>query len=645
MKNFKYKKHPEHTKHFIKRAVAWFAMFIFMCTAVFMVNMNYSDFHASIIPSRNVPDFDGTVLPVRKAPDWVALSSAEYNYSYSQLSQSKLINIPEYDPDKLIISTDNLTWGNPQHDAIRNAKITYSVPYMGNYRLDGREYAGSHLAIDIKLPEGTPVYAIANGRVEKVSLINSGFGNHIVIEHQNAPTLNNPQNTETLYSSYSHLNSVNVSEGSIVKKGDLIGYSGDSGLSTTPHLHFQIDRDTSDWHPYWPFTSHEAASAGMSFTDAINNGLNQNKAIANTVNPMLFVQKYLDETSYDYEDSIYEEHDDDEEKKDEVLNPPDPPSSDKVISEDEYSEDENNEIVESELIVADFEIISPITFEPREPTTVKIKALDAKGNVLKDYSPKSSIRVEVKRGSAEIEPKRLNSNDFKNGEAKIIVTSRSTRPVQLRIKSDTIIKDSETMSEHSLFADIGEIHPHYKAIRFLKNEGIIEGYPDGTFKPDNVVSRVEVIKFILEGIGSDLKYARTLKFSDTNLNEWYAGYLYTAMENGIVDGYPDGTFKPSNSVKKVEFLKMLIESMNIDVNPNVGRFTFTDVNEDEWYAPYVKFAIDKNLIDVEGRQFKPNEEMSREQVAEAIYRVKILTETGESKFSANIANEFEANFG
>jgi hypothetical protein len=361
----------------------------------------------------------------------------------------------------------------------------------------------------------------------------------------------------------------------------------------------------------------------------------------------LYVQKYLNGTSYDYEEPVYEENDNDEDSS----NPPEPPKTIEEDDEEEISippdppetEDENK--TETELVVADFEIDAPITFEPREPTVVKIKALDAYGDILSDYVPESPIRVEVKRGSAEIEPKRLNKNDFINGIAKIVVTSRSTRPVQLRIKSDTIIKDSETMSENSLFADIGEIHPHYRAIKFLKNEGVIEGYPDGTFKPENTVSRVEVIKFILEGIDADLKYARSLNFSDTDKKEWYAGYLYTAMENGIVDGYPDGTFKPTNSVKKVEFLKMLIESMNIDVNPNVGKFTFTDVEEDEWYAPYVKFAVDKNLVDVEGREFKPNEAMSREQVAEAIYRVNILTETGESKFSANIANEFEANFG
>jgi len=628
MKHFKYRKHPDHKKHFIKRAIAWLAMFVFMTLSVFMVNMNYSDFHASIIPTNNVPAFDGTVLPVQKAPNWVALSSAEYNYSYSELSGSKLTSMPTYDPVQLKTSTSNLTWGNPAHDAIRNAKITYSVPYMGNYELDGREYAGSHLAVDIKIPSGTPIYAIANGEVVKAAMQGSGFGNHIVIKHPNAPSYNSANSKETLYSSYSHLKTLKVSEGKIVKKGDLIAYSGDSGTSTTPHLHFQIDNSNADWHPFWPFTSQEAANAGMSFTDAVNEGLNQNIAIANTVNPMLYVQKYKNGT---VPESTY--------------TPPTTPQNEPEDEPEVVDEPEEEVIPEPTEGLVDFEIDAPATFAPREPTTVLIKALDGNGDVLTDYVPESSIKVETTRGSAEVQPNRLTYKNFNNGVAKVVVTSRSTRPVQLRIKSDTIIKDSQTISEGSLFADIGEVHPHFQAIKYLKNEGVIEGYPDGTFKPDNSVSRVEVIKFILEGIEADLKAARTLSFKDTNKSEWYANYLYTAMDKGIVEGYPDGSFKPSNTVNKVEFLKMLIEAMNIDVNPNVGRFTFTDVDEDQWYAKYVRFAIDKNLIDVEGRQFKPTEQMSRDEVAEAIYRVKVLKETGATKFTADIADNFEANLG
>lgn len=640
MKQFRYKKHPDHKKHLIKKAAAWLAMFVFMSLAVYMVDLNYIDFKTSIIPTKSVPAFDGTVLPVLKAPNWVALNSAEYNYTYNQLPASKLVNLPQYDPSQLKTSVSNLIWGNPAHDTIRNAKITFSVPYMGNYELDGTEYSGSHLAIDIKIPKGTPVYAIANGQIEKVALLSSGFGNHIVIKHPNAPSLNNANTKETIYSSYSHLDFVNVSLGSIVNKGDLIGYSGSSGLSTTPHLHFQIDRDTVDWHPFWPFTSQEAASAGMSFTDAINNGLNQNIAIANTINPMVYVQKYLNGTTYDYEEpAVYVEKEEViEEVAEEVLDRPAPVTA--VVIKEEIKT-----TTEESTALADFEIIAPQAFEYRKKTKVLIKALDANGDVITDFAPEERIRIEAKTGVAIIEPNSLTAEDFNNGVAEIEVTSRSSTELQLRIKSETIIKDSMTFSENTLFADIGEVNPHYQAIKFLKNEGIIEGYPDGTFKPTNSVSRVEVTKFILEGLGADLLAAKTLSFKDTDSSQWYASYVYTAMKNGIIEGYPDGTFKPTNSVNKVEFLKMLIEAMNIDINPNVKTFTFTDLNENEWYAPYVRFAIDKNLIDYEGREFKPNEAMTREQVAEAIYRVKILTETGASQFTAEIANEFEAKLG
>ncbi|MFC1810946.1 hypothetical protein ACFLZH_05580, partial [Patescibacteria group bacterium] len=112
MKNFKYRKHPDYARHFIKKAIAWLVMFVFMTASVYMVNMNTSYFHTSIIPAKYVPVFDGTVSPVQKTPDWVALSSAEYNYSYTELPSNKLINIPKYDPSELKTSTSSLTWGN-----------------------------------------------------------------------------------------------------------------------------------------------------------------------------------------------------------------------------------------------------------------------------------------------------------------------------------------------------------------------------------------------------------------------------------------------------------------------------------------------------------------------------------------------------
>lgn len=93
---------------------------------------------------------------------------------------------------------------------------------------------------------------------------------YIIIRHDNVPY---EGKTQTLYSSYLHLSSIDIAEGTKVKKGQMIGKVGSTGISTAPHLHFQIDRDDAPFHPYWPFTMEDARNAGLSFFDAISAGL------------------------------------------------------------------------------------------------------------------------------------------------------------------------------------------------------------------------------------------------------------------------------------------------------------------------------------------------------------------------------------
>lgn len=73
----------------------------------------------------------------------------------------------------------------------------------------------------------------------------------------------------------------------------MIGRVGISGITTTPHLHLQIDTADAPFHPYWHFTSSESKSAGVGFYDAINIGLNKDKAAKYTINPMVFINTYL----------------------------------------------------------------------------------------------------------------------------------------------------------------------------------------------------------------------------------------------------------------------------------------------------------------------------------------------------------------
>ena len=75
---------------------------------------------------------------------------------------------------------------------------------------------------------------------------------------------------ETLYSGYQHLSEIVVMEGTKIKRGEVLGKVGMTGITTTPHLHFQIDRSTSPFHMYWPYTFREARDLGLDFFGAIN---------------------------------------------------------------------------------------------------------------------------------------------------------------------------------------------------------------------------------------------------------------------------------------------------------------------------------------------------------------------------------------
>ena len=187
-----------------------------------------------------------------------------------------------------------------------------------------------------------------------------------------------------------------------------------------------------------------------------------------------------------------------------------------------------------------------------------------------------------------------------------------------------------------MFHDVGKDSEYFEAIQFLKKRNVISGYPDGTFKPDAVVSRVESLKFILEGINSDLVSGSSLPFPDTPAREWYSGYVATAFNRSIVNGYPDKTFRPANTVNRAEFLKMLLSAMEVDVDMSVKKDVYSDVKKDDWFAPYVAFAKEKNLVTHRGGNFHPQEGMTRAEVSDLIYRIIVLKVSGRERFSSGI---------
>ena len=168
-------------------------------------------------------------------------------------------------------------------------------------------------------------------------------------------------------------------------------------------------------------------------------------------------------------------------------------------------------------------------------------------------------------------------------------------------------------------ATTSDIAGHWaeKSITELMQAGFISGYPDGTFKPDNAITRAEFLKIITSVLGLAPASSSSSSFSDVSSEDWFFGYIMAAVEKGIVSGYPDGTFKPNNPITRQEAAKIVVKAEKIDETQANPAFTLSWFTTDgdqvaEWAKPFVAAAVENDIMmgDPTGA-FRPTAQITR----------------------------------
>lgn len=168
------------------------------------------------------------------------------------------------------------------------------------------------------------------------------------------------------------------------------------------------------------------------------------------------------------------------------------------------------------------------------------------------------------------------------------------------------------------FADQGKMR-NPLAVAFMQQRGIMEGYEDGTFGADRPINRVESLKVLLESLGIAPVTIGESGFDDVDEDAWYSGYVKSAKRRGFVEGYDDGTFRPDRTVNQAELLKLAFESFGIDLSEYEVMDLPEGAEMNAWYAPYLQYALDNDLLDEEDVDL--GEGMTREMFAEVISRL------------------------
>ncbi|MEI7511813.1 MAG: S-layer homology domain-containing protein, partial [Candidatus Peregrinibacteria bacterium] len=117
------------------------------------------------------------------------------------------------------------------------------------------------------------------------------------------------------------------------------------------------------------------------------------------------------------------------------------------------------------------------------------------------------------------------------------------------------------------FSDVPADNLYAEDIEFVSTKGIVNGYKDGTFRPDATINRAEFTKIIIGSLFSfeDISSCDIGKytFSDIEKTEWFAPYVCKAKKEGIIHGYSDGTFKPQEIINLSSSVKIIITSYKI----------------------------------------------------------------------------------
>ncbi|MNW54404.1 Endo-1,4-beta-xylanase A precursor [compost metagenome] len=166
--------------------------------------------------------------------------------------------------------------------------------------------------------------------------------------------------------------------------------------------------------------------------------------------------------------------------------------------------------------------------------------------------------------------------------------------------------------------DFSDISGHWAEARIQQalSSGIITGYPDGTFSPGKNVTRAEFSVMLMNALNSQ-KAGAELVFSDTTeIGSWAKWAVSQAVQEGILSGYPDDTFRPNANITRVEMAMMVANALKVPTTGNAATFFSDDKSIPVWAKTSVAALKELGLVEGMGNNnFIPKSPTTR---AEAV---------------------------
>lgn len=191
------------------------------------------------------------------------------------------------------------------------------------------------------------------------------------------------------------------------------------------------------------------------------------------------------------------------------------------------------------------------------------------------------------------------------------------------------------------FTDVQKDYWGHLEIAIVGTLDLISGYPDGTFRPRGNINRAELATLMFKAYQKQnpqfvpIKGAKTT-YQDLSETHWAKNYIMAATQVGIVEGYPDKSFRPQQTVTRAEGLAMIARFGK--VQKTIYTSDFEDVPYKHWAANLIAGANKAGMIIGIDKNFEPNRNLIRSEAVTMVYRTTYVKE-----LTANLLN-FEAGY-
>lgn len=178
----------------------------------------------------------------------------------------------------------------------------------------------------------------------------------------------------------------------------------------------------------------------------------------------------------------------------------------------------------------------------------------------------------------------------------------------------------------AVFNDVPKSHPLYEQIQSLYDKNVTKGYSDGNFKPDQLVTRAELIKMVFTHVGyKPEENTGKTRFQDVPEDSWFAPFVKKGVDIGVVNYSNDLKFSPEEAITKIDALKIImpLEGIPAPLIDSETVLNFTDVRDESPYSYLVKAAQNSGLQDLSTDRFEPFKLLTRGDLAYILYRAEI----------------------